>query len=234
MISRAAERAALGDAVAWTMVDGATMAGTVVFVGYETLDVRRVDGTICRVGLDLTIWKATPDNVLDASEFFQHLGEAIPVGSQRILNTPQTDDDENGAERVTPAGYAVELLRVDSENVLAIGCPGTGGAWIFTRAEWFRLSDPVPVQTVAPLPIPVAKPFPLPLADDERRRCWMAPNLKNGEYVVRCFLLLACGELVRHEDGDYFTTDQDDAGDTFNAMMRAEAQRLAPAIAEVW
>jgi hypothetical protein len=36
---------AVGEMVAWEMIDRATMAGRVVAVGYQTYGVRRVDGT---------------------------------------------------------------------------------------------------------------------------------------------------------------------------------------------
>ena len=69
---------------------------------------------------------------------------AYIAGQRRILKVDQTDDDD-GTERVTPAGSIVEILDVtrDSPNPYTVGCPETGGTWFFTAAELDAETDPV-------------------------------------------------------------------------------------------
>lgn len=59
---------------------------------------------------------------------------------------------------------------------------------------------------------------------DTVRFLFMAPVKRDGEWIVRCFRMRENGELFRHQDGDYFTTDQEDAINTFNTML-AEAEK---------
>ena len=56
------------------MADGHVMAGEVMFVGYVSYLVRRVDGGQCEVGMD-KCRKTTPEDVLGACDFFQNIGK---------------------------------------------------------------------------------------------------------------------------------------------------------------
>ena len=60
------------------------------------------------------------------------------IHQQRILMTQQVDDDD-GVERITPAGSIVEISDVieGQENCLSVGCLETGGSWFFTPDEWY-------------------------------------------------------------------------------------------------
>ena len=63
-----------GDDVAWTMNDGHTMAGTVTFVGYDTLHVTRVDGSACEIATH-RVQPSTYEDVMEAIEFFKNIGK---------------------------------------------------------------------------------------------------------------------------------------------------------------
>lgn len=56
--------------VRWTMLDGHTMTGQVIFRGYHNSLVRRVDGTVVSVSNDM-LDRATLEDVQAAIGFYQ-------------------------------------------------------------------------------------------------------------------------------------------------------------------
>lgn len=62
------------DYVAWTMFDGATMAGTIVSHWGNSLTVKRVDGGIVTIDRSKTR-TASADDVLSACSWFNTLGK---------------------------------------------------------------------------------------------------------------------------------------------------------------
>lgn len=64
-------------------------------------------------------------------------GEEETEGFERYIR-------EDG-ERVTPAGFAVEVLDVypEQESRYAVGCPETGGWWFFSEEEMDTLTGPL-------------------------------------------------------------------------------------------
>jgi hypothetical protein len=65
-------------------------------------------------------------------------------GERRRLLVPMHDDND-GFERVTPAGSVVEVAEVfpDQESCYLIGCPATGGTNFFSEMEVMRDTEPV-------------------------------------------------------------------------------------------
>ena len=64
----------VGDLVAWKMLDGNTMSGSVVAVFYDNYDVRRVDGGCVTVEAKI-VRQATPDDIESACQFFLNIGK---------------------------------------------------------------------------------------------------------------------------------------------------------------
>lgn len=70
------KRFAYGSQVAWTMLDGNVMAGTIVDAVSETYQIKRVDGTVCyRAYSDLHV--ASNDEILAACQFFADIGKPV-------------------------------------------------------------------------------------------------------------------------------------------------------------
>ena len=69
MVAIGSRKMRVGDKVAWRTQFGSRMAGTIVYLGFTTLDIERVDGGRCTVSV--TRCKlATPDDIENAiSEF---------------------------------------------------------------------------------------------------------------------------------------------------------------------
>lgn len=59
--------------VAWTMLDGNIMAGTVVSEFRGRLEVRRVDGGMVSIQEEF-VHDASPDEILAACDFYRTLG----------------------------------------------------------------------------------------------------------------------------------------------------------------
>lgn len=64
----------IDDKVAWSMLDGNIMAGTITDVCYDSAYVKRVDGTLCRVSIS-KLCRANAGDTLAACEFFQNIGK---------------------------------------------------------------------------------------------------------------------------------------------------------------
>lgn len=62
--------------VSWTMADGNIMAGQIIFEGYNTYRIRRVDGGICEIKKG-KVKDATPEEILKACEFFTTVGQDV-------------------------------------------------------------------------------------------------------------------------------------------------------------
>lgn len=60
----------IGDKVAWQLLDGATMTGTITGKGYSDYYVERVDGSQCSINAS-KLRAATPDDIESACRFFQ-------------------------------------------------------------------------------------------------------------------------------------------------------------------
>ena len=67
----------IGDRIAWELLDGNTMAGTITDKGFDTFSVTRVDGSPCRLNAHASnARKASPVEVLAACRFFERSSHA--------------------------------------------------------------------------------------------------------------------------------------------------------------
>lgn len=72
----------------------------------------------------------------------------IFTGQLRVLKVDQTDDDENGNPRITPAGSIIEIIdiwKTGGTYQFSMGCPATGANWFFDREELLRESSTPPM-----------------------------------------------------------------------------------------
>jgi len=60
----------LNDEIAWNMFDGNIMAGRVTWIGFDSVDVQRVDGGCVRIPDSKESWIADGCDVEAACEFY--------------------------------------------------------------------------------------------------------------------------------------------------------------------
>ena len=69
-----AETFEIGDSVAWTLLDGNTMAGEITDFAIGAFMVKRVDGSVCRVSRN-KVRRATYGDYEDAIAFYANIGK---------------------------------------------------------------------------------------------------------------------------------------------------------------
>ena len=60
----------VGDKVAWNMQDGNVMVGTVQYLGFSSIDLKRVDGGMCTIKDSRESWIASLDDIDKAIAFY--------------------------------------------------------------------------------------------------------------------------------------------------------------------
>ena len=84
----------------------------------------------CEVLAEFPLPKAAPKTLLRNIHF--------EVGALLCLSKDQFDDDELGAERVTPRGAIIRILSIEDSShgpSFHVGCALTGGNWFYSEAD---------------------------------------------------------------------------------------------------